>query len=86
MLRIIIDPTRSEKNLQVPKEMPDDEDHQDNAGEGNDHLFSDGRAIKRGEGSHEDNTLSFFALAFNHVPAPEHRPLFCVPSGVLLRC
>ena len=65
MLRIIVDPTRAEKNLQISKEMPDDKEHQDDAGKGDDHFFTDGRAIKRGEGSHEANTLVFFNLAFN---------------------
>ena len=65
MLRIIIDPTRSEKNLQISKEMPDDKEHQNDAGKGDDHFFTDGRAIKRGEGSHEANTLVFFNSAFN---------------------
>ena len=72
MLGIIIDPTRSEKNLQISKEMPDDEEHQNDAGKGDDHFLTNGRAIKCGEGSHETNTVSFFALAFNHVPAWEH--------------
>src|SRR5947199_10432275 len=52
--------------------MPDDEEHQNDAGKGDDHFLTDGRAIKCGEGSHETNTVSFFALAFNHVPAWEH--------------
>ena len=67
MLRVIIDPTRSEKNLQISKEMPDDEEHQNDAGKGNDHFFANGRAIKRGESSHEANTVVFFILGFNHV-------------------
>jgi hypothetical protein len=73
MLGVIIDPTRSQENLQISKEMPDDEEHQNDAGKGDDHFLTNGRAIKRGESSHEGSTLSFFALAFNHVPASEHR-------------
>ena len=64
MLGVIIDPTRSQKNLQISKEMPDDEEHQNDAGEGNDHFFANGRAIKRGESSHEANKVVFFNVGF----------------------
>src|SRR2546423_8049449 len=65
MLRIIIDPTRPKKNLQVPQQVSNDEQHQNHAGERDDHFLADGGAIKRGESSHEANTVVFFNLAFN---------------------
>jgi hypothetical protein len=59
MLRIIINPARAEKYLQISKEMPNDKEHQNDAGEGNDHFFPDGRPIKRGEGIHAQIQLAF---------------------------
>jgi hypothetical protein len=85
MLGVIIDPTRSEKNLQVAQQVSNDEQHQNHSGKSDDHFFTDGGAIKRGESSHEGSTLSFFALAFNRVPASEHRLFSLRASGVLLR-
>ena len=48
VLRVIIDPPRPEKNLQVSQQVPDDEQHQNHAGERDDHFLADGGAIKRG--------------------------------------
>src|SRR4030095_17263597 len=62
MLCVIIDPARSEKNLQVTQEMTDDKEHQDHAGEGDDHFFADGRAIKCAKGSHREIRLAFLFL------------------------
>jgi hypothetical protein len=73
MLRVIIDPAGPDKNLQISEEMADDKEHQNDPGNGDDHFFTDGRAIERGEGSHAAITVSVFALAFNHVPAPSSR-------------
>src|SRR5205823_6418248 len=42
-----------------------DEQHQNHAGERDDHFLADGGVIKRGESSHEANTVVFFNLAFN---------------------
>ena len=75
MLGVTIDPTRSEKNLQISQEMPDDEEHQNDAGKGNDHFLANGRAIKRGESSHEANKVIFFNVGF--------KQSFCgIPSAV----
>jgi len=64
MLGVIIDPTRSQENLQISEEMPDDEEHQNDAGKGDDHFLTNGRAIKRGESSHEANKVVFFNVGF----------------------
>src|SRR6266513_5706452 len=65
MLRIIIDPTRPKKNLQIAQQVTKDEQHQNHPGKGNDHFLAYGRAIKAGEVGHEDNTVVYFNLAFN---------------------
>src|SRR5690348_14173374 len=38
MLRVTIDPIGSKENLQVPDEVPDDKEHQNDAGHCNDHF------------------------------------------------
>ena len=75
MLGVIIDPTRSEENLQISKEMPDDEEHQNDAGKGDDHFLTNGRAIKRGESSHEANKVVFFNVGF--------KQSFCVVPSIV---
>jgi hypothetical protein len=42
MLGIAVDPFRSEENLEIPEEMPDDEKDQNNPGRRHDHFPSDG--------------------------------------------
>ncbi len=59
--------------------MPNDEQHQNHAGERDDHFLADGGAIKRGESGHEANTVVFFNLAFNHDRALTHRLAASVP-------
>src|SRR4029077_1871302 len=46
MLRVTIDPSGANENLQIPKQMSDHEKDQNDAGNRNDHFFSDRRAIK----------------------------------------
>jgi len=46
VLGVTVDPFRSEKNLQIPQQMSDDEDHQNDTREGHDHLFADGGIIE----------------------------------------
>ena len=79
MLRVIIDPARPQKNLEIAQQMSNDEQHQNHAGERDDHFLSDGGAIKRGESGHEANTVVFFNLAFNHDRALTHRLVASVP-------
>jgi hypothetical protein len=40
MLRVTVDPIRSDKNLQIPKQMSDYKKNQNNAGDGDDDFFS----------------------------------------------
>ena len=47
MFRVTIDPIRSEKDLQIPEEMSDNERDQDDTGHGHNHLFADRRAKKK---------------------------------------
>ncbi len=42
MLGVAIDPIRSEKNLEVPEEMSDDEQDENHAGRGHDEFLADG--------------------------------------------
>src|ERR1043166_5628300 len=44
MFRVGIDPIRPEKNLEVAEQMADDERDKNDAGDGDDHFFADGRA------------------------------------------
>ena len=80
MLRVIIDPPRPEKNLQIPQQVTDDEQHQNHAGERDDHFLADGGAIKPGEGGHEANTVVFFNLAFNQVRLRFSQPRICLKA------
>src|SRR5437763_14437162 len=58
MLRVIIDPARSQKNLQVAQQMPNDEQHENHAGERDDHFLAGGGAIKAGEVGHAEIRLA----------------------------
>jgi hypothetical protein len=46
MLRVTVDPIRSEKNLQVPQEMSDHKKDQNDARDSDDHFFPNRRPIK----------------------------------------
>src|SRR6266480_642004 len=46
MLRVTVDPIGSEKDLQVPEQMADNEKNQNDAGDRDDHFFSNRRAIE----------------------------------------
>ena len=58
MLRVTIDPVRPEKNLQIAEQMADDEQHQNDAGDRDDHFLADGGAIKGGEVGHAEIRLA----------------------------
>ena len=58
MLRVIIDPARSQKNLQVAQQMPNDEQYENHAGERDDHFLADGGAIKAGKVGHAEIRLA----------------------------
>ena len=79
MLRVIINPPRPEKNLQVSQQVSNDEQHQNHPCKGDDHFLTDGGAIKRREGGHESNTVVLFNLAFNHDRAVTHKLAAYVP-------
>ena len=49
MLRVSVDPFRSEKNLQVAEQMTDDEQDQNDTGHRDDHFSADGRMAKLGD-------------------------------------
>ena len=85
MLRVIIDPARSQKDLQVAQQMSNDEQHQNHADERDDHFLADGGAIKRGESGHEQIRLAFLfsrsiTISGQHVRWA-HRLPACVPLG-----
>jgi hypothetical protein len=46
MLRVTVDPIRSNKNLQIPQQMSDYKKDQDDAGDGDDDFSSNRGAIK----------------------------------------
>ena len=46
MLRVTVDPIRSNKNLQIPEQMSDHKKNQNDAGDGDDDFFSNRGAIK----------------------------------------
>src|SRR4029077_8305058 len=58
MLRVIIDPARSQKNLQVAQQVPNDEQHENHAGERDNHFLADGGTIKAGEVGHAEIRLA----------------------------
>src|SRR5919201_3313979 len=67
--------------------MPNDEEHQNDAGERSDHFFTDGRAIKRGESGHEEIRLAFlFSRSITIMRSRNTDFPVCASSGVLLRC
>src|SRR5438067_1751823 len=83
MLRVIIDPARSQKNLQVAQQMSNDEQQENHAGERDDHFLADGGAIKAGEVSHAEIRLAFLfsrsiTISGQHV-CWAHRLTACVP-------
>ena len=59
MLRVIINPARPEKNLEIAQEVTDYEQHENYPRKGDDHFLADGGAIKRGEGGHVQIRLPF---------------------------
>ena len=59
MLRVTVDPIRSEKNLQIAEQMSDDEQNQDDSRDRDDHFFSDRRAIKICQNIHAKNILHY---------------------------
>ena len=67
MLRVIINPVRPEKNLEIAQEVTDYKQHENYSRKSDDHFLADGGVIRRGESSHEANTVVFFNLAFNQV-------------------
>ena len=83
MLRVIIDPARSQKNLQVAQQMPNDEQHENHAGERDDHFLADGGAIKAGEVGHAEIRLAVLfsrsiTISGQHVRWA-HRLTACIP-------
>src|SRR5882762_4770565 len=46
VLRVTIDPIRADENLQIPEQMSDYEKDQNDAGDRDDHFFTDRRTIK----------------------------------------
>src|SRR6266516_3934914 len=52
MLRVTIDPFRSDKNLEVAEQVSDDKKDQNDAGDPYDHFFPNRRAIKDHENIH----------------------------------
>src|SRR6266540_3475504 len=46
MLRVTVDPIRSDKNLQIPEQMSDHKKNQNDAGDRDDHFFPNRRVIK----------------------------------------
>ena len=46
MFRVTVDPVRSDKYLQIPEQMSDHKQDQNDAGDGDDYFFSDRRTIK----------------------------------------
>ena len=52
MLRVAVYPIRSEKNLQIPKKVSNDEHDQDEACHRDDHFLADRGATKRGIRGH----------------------------------
>src|SRR5260370_1203118 len=53
VLRVTINPIWSNKNLQVAEQMSDHEKNQNDAGNRDDHFFSNGRPIKSRQQSHD---------------------------------
>src|SRR5262249_22089027 len=53
MLRVTVDPIRTQKNLQIAEQMSDNKKNQDDARDCDDHFLSNGRAIKSGENIHD---------------------------------
>src|SRR5262249_5859513 len=53
MLRVTVDPIRSDKNLQIAQQMADNEKDQNDARDRDDHFFSNGRVIESGENIHD---------------------------------
>ena len=41
MLRVAVDPSRPEEDLEIPEEVPDDEENQDHSGHRHNHLPAD---------------------------------------------
>src|SRR6478672_7643818 len=83
MLRVIIDPARPEKNLEIAQQMSNNEQHQNHAGERDDHFLADGGAIKAGEVSHAEIRLAFLfsrsiTISGQHVRWA-HSLTVCVP-------
>src|SRR5438552_14694630 len=58
MLRVTVDPIRAQKDLQISKQMSDDEKDQNDPGDRDDHFFSDRRMIKSRERVHEGLLLA----------------------------
>src|SRR5436190_309521 len=52
MFGVTVDPIWTEKDLQISKEMSDNEKNQDDACDCDDHFFSNGRVIESGENIH----------------------------------
>jgi hypothetical protein len=53
VLRVAVDPFWSQKNLQISQQMSDNENDQDDAREGHDHFFSNGRLIESSNNIHD---------------------------------
>ena len=53
LLGVAVDPLRSEENLEIAKEMADDEQNQDQPGHRHDHFPANGGAMKGGYGGHK---------------------------------
>src|SRR4029453_17185612 len=57
MFRVTIDPIRSDKYLQIPEQMSDHKQDQNDAGDRDDYFFSDRRTIKMCQKLHATNIL-----------------------------
>src|SRR6266487_5695683 len=53
VLRVTVDPIRTQKNLQITEQMSDNEKDQKDARDRNDHFLSNGRAIESSEDIHD---------------------------------
>jgi hypothetical protein len=52
MLRVTIDPVGANENLQISKQMPNDKEDQNDAGDRDNHFFSNRRVVKSSENIH----------------------------------
>ena len=62
MLGVSIDPVGSEEDLQIAEQMSDDEEDQNDASDGDNHLFANGRAVETRSGVHDLVPLENAAL------------------------